>query len=50
MVCDCTGSVGIHTEVRSGLTGKFPEKVEINTPGELIYQPVKAAVSDQGGF
>ena len=25
----------------------FFEKVEINTPGELIYKPVKAAVSDQ---
>jgi len=24
------------------------EKVEINIPGELIYKPVKAAVSDQG--
>lgn len=24
------------------------EKVEINTPGELIYEPVKAAVSDKG--
>lgn len=27
---------------------QFFEKVEINTPGELIYKPVKAAVSDQG--
>ena len=27
---------------------KFFEKVEINAPGELIYKPVKAAVSDQG--
>jgi L,D-transpeptidase ErfK/SrfK len=27
---------------------RFFEKVEINTPGELIYKPVKAAVSDQG--
>ena len=27
---------------------EFFEKVEINTPGELIYKPVKAAVSDQG--
>jgi L,D-transpeptidase ErfK/SrfK len=26
----------------------FFEKVEINTPGELIYKPVKAAVSDEG--
>ena len=26
----------------------FFEKVEINTPGEVIYKPVKAAVSDEG--
>lgn len=26
----------------------FFEKVEINTPGELIYKPVKAAVSEEG--
>jgi len=26
----------------------FFKKVEINTPGELIYKPVKTAVSDQG--
>lgn len=26
----------------------FFEKVEINTPGKLIYKPVKAAVSDEG--
>jgi len=28
--------------------GQFFDKVEINTPGELIYNIVKAAVSDQG--
>jgi hypothetical protein len=28
--------------------GQFFEKVEINTPGELIYKPVKAAVWDRG--
>ena len=27
---------------------RFFEKVEINTPGELIYRPVKAAISDNG--
>ncbi len=27
---------------------QFFGKVEINTPGELIYKPVKAAISDQG--
>jgi L,D-transpeptidase ErfK/SrfK len=27
---------------------KFYDKVEINTPGELIYMPVKVAVTDQG--
>ena len=45
-VNSCSSHVCIR--VTSGNIEKFFEKVEINTAGELIYKPVKAAVSDQG--